>query len=78
MVVTLVLGVVRYRILSDRDFDGAKEDPASFVMSLFDDCMTLCNLLNYFQARTSVGCTYDVCWNENANAANVLVLGRQG
>ncbi|OJJ42416.1 hypothetical protein ASPZODRAFT_20533 [Penicilliopsis zonata CBS 506.65] len=55
------LGTVTYRILCNHDFSGSgKETLASVVLSSFDDCLSLCNTMNYFQSRTDVGCTYNV------------------
>ncbi|KAK3940941.1 hypothetical protein QBC46DRAFT_432964 [Diplogelasinospora grovesii] len=74
-VVTPTLGSVNYRILCDRDFDGAKEDLASVVMPSFDDCMNLCNSMNYFQKRTDVGCTYNVAGTGTQTPGTCWCLG---
>lgn len=74
-VVTPTLGSVNYRILCDRDFDGAKEDLASVVMPSFDDCMNLCNSMNYFQKRTDIGCTYNVAGTGTQTPGTCWCLG---
>ncbi|KAB5522885.1 hypothetical protein GE09DRAFT_494729 [Coniochaeta sp. 2T2.1] len=74
-IITPMLGTVKYRILCDRDFDGAKEDLASVVMSSFDACMNLCNSMNYFQKRTDVGCTYNVAGTGTQTPGTCWCLG---
>ncbi|OIW34289.1 hypothetical protein CONLIGDRAFT_650844 [Coniochaeta ligniaria NRRL 30616] len=74
-VVTPTLGTVNYRILCDRDFDGAKEDLASVVMPSLDACMNLCNTMNYFQKRTDVGCTYNVAGTGTQTPGTCWCLG---
>ncbi|KAL2127830.1 hypothetical protein VTI74DRAFT_10110 [Chaetomium olivicolor] len=55
------LGNVRYRVACDSDFSGSgKQTLASLVVATWDDCLALCNTMNYFQNRADVGCTWNV------------------
>lgn len=74
-VVEPTLGTVSYRILCDSDFGGAKEDLSSAVMPSFDDCLNLCNSMNYFQKRTDVGCTYNVAGTGTQTPGTCWCLG---
>ncbi|OJJ02592.1 hypothetical protein ASPVEDRAFT_151215 [Aspergillus versicolor CBS 583.65] len=60
-VVVHLPGPKRYRIFCDSDFAATgKKDLASIVLGSFDECLGLCNTMNYFQEREDVGCTYNV------------------
>ncbi|RAO70390.1 uncharacterized protein BHQ10_006402 [Talaromyces amestolkiae] len=58
---TETLGSLKYRIICDSDFSGSgKITLSSIVLATFDQCLSFCNTMNYFQSRTDVGCTYNV------------------
>ncbi|KAL4878769.1 hypothetical protein BJY04DRAFT_220835 [Aspergillus karnatakaensis] len=59
--VTQPLGSLRYRIHCDSDFaTSGKQTLSSVVLASFNECLSLCNTMNYFQDRTDIGCTYNV------------------
>ncbi|KAL4744618.1 hypothetical protein BDW72DRAFT_188110 [Aspergillus terricola var. indicus] len=59
--ITQPLGSKKYRIYCDSDFGGdGKKTLASVVLSSFEDCLGLCNTMNYFQELSDVGATFNV------------------
>jgi hypothetical protein len=46
---------MKYLILCDMDFGSGKTDLSELVMETWDECLTLCNTMNYRQVRTDVG-----------------------
>ncbi|KAL4867888.1 hypothetical protein BDV12DRAFT_170491 [Aspergillus spectabilis] len=77
--VTQYPGSIRYRIYCDSDFDDSgKETLASIVLGSFDECLALCNTMNYFQDRTDVGCTYNVAGTGTQTPGTCWCLGGEG
>ncbi|KAL4953879.1 hypothetical protein BDW69DRAFT_164373 [Aspergillus filifer] len=69
-------GSIRYRIHCDADFGGdGKLTLASTVLTSFDDCLSLCNTMNYFQDRTDVGCTFNVAGTGQQTPGTCWCLG---
>jgi hypothetical protein len=69
------VGSVRYRVRCDADWGGNKTDLASLVTATFDDCIRLCNSMNYFQKRTDVGCTWNVAGTGQQTPGTCWCLG---
>ncbi|KAL2869785.1 uncharacterized protein BJX67DRAFT_378838 [Aspergillus lucknowensis] len=73
------LGAIRYRVHCDSDLSGSgKETLASIVLGSFDECLALCNTMNYFQDRTDVGCTYNVAGTGTQTPGTCWCLGGEG
>ncbi|KAI9370286.1 hypothetical protein BJX61DRAFT_544767 [Aspergillus egyptiacus] len=78
-IVTQSLGPTRYRIHCDSDIGGRnKITLASIVLPSFDECLALCNTMNYFQERTDVGCTYNVAGTGTQTPGTCWCLGGEG
>ncbi|KAH6651340.1 hypothetical protein F5144DRAFT_544268 [Chaetomium tenue] len=70
------VGDVRYRVACDSDFTGSgKETLASFFAETWDNCLKLCNTMNYFQERTDVGCTWNVAGTGQQTPGTCWCLG---
>ncbi|EEP75382.1 predicted protein [Uncinocarpus reesii 1704] len=69
------LGEKSYRILCDSDFGGGKQTLASAYMPTFEDCLDLCNTMNYFQNRADIGCTYNVVGSGQQRPGTCWCLG---
>jgi hypothetical protein len=56
------VGDIQYRILCDSEFGpgGGKETLGSFDVTTWENCVKICNTMNYFQDRSDVGCTWSV------------------
>ncbi|KAL4936398.1 hypothetical protein BDV06DRAFT_205132 [Aspergillus oleicola] len=75
-VVIAKTGSIRYRIHCDSDFGGdGKLTLASTVLTSFDDCLSLCNTMNWFQDRTDVGCTFNVAGTGDQTPGTCWCLG---
>ncbi|KAL4967239.1 uncharacterized protein BDV14DRAFT_170258 [Aspergillus stella-maris] len=69
-------GSIRYRIHCDADFGGdGKLTLASTVLTSFDDCLALCNTMNWFQDRSDVGCTFNVAGTGQQTPGTCWCLG---
>ncbi|KAL4790976.1 hypothetical protein BDV19DRAFT_393588 [Aspergillus venezuelensis] len=69
-------GSIRYRIHCDADFGGdGKLTLSSTVLTSFDDCLSLCNTMNWFQDRTDVGCTFNVAGTGQQTPGTCWCLG---
>lgn len=73
----VALGTVRYRIACDSDFNG-QDTLSSFVAATWDACLTLCNTMNYFQARTDVAATWNVAGTGQQTPGTCWCLGGKG
>ncbi|KAL4733208.1 hypothetical protein BDV11DRAFT_214116 [Aspergillus similis] len=74
--ITQSLGSKKYRIYCDSDFDGAgKKTLASVVLSSFEDCLALCNTMNYFQERSDVGATFNAAGTGGQTPGTCWCLG---
>ncbi|KAL4811717.1 hypothetical protein BDW67DRAFT_171425 [Aspergillus spinulosporus] len=74
--ITESLGSKQYRIYCDSDFDGVgKKTLASVVLSSFEDCLGLCNTMNYFQDRSDVGATFNVAGTGDQTPGTCWCLG---
>ncbi|KAL3444670.1 hypothetical protein BJX65DRAFT_310669 [Aspergillus insuetus] len=73
------LGSIRYRIHCDSDIGGSnKITLSSIVVDSFDECLALCNTMNYFQDRTDVGATYNVAGTGTQTPGTCWCLGGEG
>ena len=60
----------------DSDFSGdGKQTLASFFAATWDDCLALCNTMNYFQGRADVGCTWNVAGTGGQTPGTCWCLG---
>ena len=58
---TASLGTLRYRVACESDFGGdARQTLSSFIAATWDECLALCDAMNYFQHRADIGCTWNV------------------
>jgi hypothetical protein len=73
------LGTIRYQIHCDSDIGGSgKITLSSIVVDTFDECLALCNTMNYFQDRTDVGATYNVAGTGTQTPGTCWCLGGEG
>lgn len=67
---------MRYRVACDSDFSGSgKQTLGSFVAATWDDCLALCNNMNYFQGRADIGCTWNVAGTGQQTPGTCWCLG---
>ncbi|KAK3309440.1 uncharacterized protein B0T15DRAFT_515495 [Chaetomium strumarium] len=75
-ILTPPIGDVRYLVACDSDFgDSGKQTLASFVTATWDDCLDLCNTMNYFQDRADIGCTWNVLGTGTQTPGTCWCLG---
>jgi len=76
-IVTPSLGKVRYRIACDSDYGdtSGKQTLSSTVAATWDECLGLCNTMNYFQSRADVGCTWNVAGTGTQTPGTCWCLG---
>ncbi|KAL4779691.1 hypothetical protein BJX76DRAFT_339972 [Aspergillus varians] len=78
-IVSPTLGSISYRIHCDSDWGGSgKKTLASLVLSSFDECLGLCNTMNYFQDRKDVGCTFNAAGTGTQTPGTCWCLGGEG
>jgi hypothetical protein len=63
-------------VACDSDFSGSgKQTLASFVTATWDECLELCNTMNYFQDRADIGCTWNVAGTGQQTPGTCWCLG---
>ena len=60
--------------MCDSDFNN-KDTLSSFVAATWNECLTLCNTMNYFQSRTDVAVTWNVAGTGQQTPGTCWCLG---
>ncbi|KAL4808180.1 hypothetical protein BDV18DRAFT_158291 [Aspergillus unguis] len=78
-IISSSVGTIKYRINCDSDFSGnAKKTLGSVVLGSFDECVSLCNSMNWFQDREDVGATFNVAGTGGQSKGTCWCLGGEG